>query len=111
MTDRPRFVINCDGTKSEPHEPAVVMVYARDSDGTWLPIHSAIRHGKQLILPESGYLPDSNQFDLPCPEHNCEYRFRHPVDRVSEVLDKLLAAGELEASLRFLDAALRRHAP
>jgi hypothetical protein len=106
--DRPRVVIVCDGHDGKggkPHRPVVVALYAVDSDGTLLPIHSAIRDdGKPLILPESGLRPVAGQFDWPCPRRGCTYRFRHPVDAVGSAL---LRIGRPEVSLRELDRELR----
>lgn len=113
--ERPRVVIVCDGKDghrghpSKLHRPAVIAVYARDSDGTLLPIHSALRYGgnRELILPESGYRPTTGQFDFPaCPNRRCGYIFRHPVSRVTGALERLLPAGG-EVSLRKLEAELR----
>jgi hypothetical protein len=109
--ERPRFVITCDGTERKPHRPAIVAVYARedDDDGTWwMPIHSAVRgEGKDLILPETGHRPESNQFDWPCPNRRCDYRFRADAVQVSKVLADLMDNGDSEASLRRLDSELR----
>lgn len=108
MTDRPRFIVMCDGTDSKPHKPGLVALYTRDTDGTWLPIHSAIRDGgKQLVLPDSGYRPESGQFDWPCPNRRCGYRFRASTDRVAQILDRFLDAGQTEESLRRIEHKLR----
>ena len=104
---RPRVVINCDGVGDKAHRPALIALFARDSDGTLLPIHSGVRSGgKELILPESGYRPVAGQWNWPCPNRRCSYRFRAPVERVAEALDRLLPAGG-EASLRELEQELR----
>lgn len=109
MSDRHRFVITCDGTEKKRHKPTVVAIYARDDDGTWLPIHSGFRaNGGDLTLPESGYRPEAGQFEWPCPEHHCTYRFRADVTQTAGVLDRLMQAGESGGSLRLIDEALRR---
>lgn len=112
MSDRPRVAIVCDGTAGRKnrrrHEPVIVAVYACDSDGTLLPVHSGIRaDGRQLVLPKSGIRPTESQFDWPCPRRDCTYRFRHPVAAVTAVL---LRMGKAEVTLRELDAELLRHA-
>jgi hypothetical protein len=108
VSGRPRFVILCDGTGEKPHKPVIVAVYARDDDGTWLPIHSATRDGKCLVMPDTGYRADAGQFDWPCRNRRCMYKFRADAGQVGSVLDRLLAAGQTSASLRLIDAALRR---
>jgi len=103
--DRPRVTIVCDGSDTRQHRPAVVALYAMDSDGTMMPVHSALRgDGEWLILPESGLRPVAGQFDWPCPNRRCSYRFRHPVDVVTAALLRL---GSPEVSLRELDRELR----
>lgn len=106
--DRPRVAIVCDGKGGKGHRPAVVAHYAIDTDGTMLPIHSALRaDGEWLILPESGLRPVAGQFDWPCPNRRCTYRFRAPVETVTAALLRL---GSAEVSLRDIDAELQRHA-
>lgn len=107
MSDRPQFTITCDGIATRPHKPAIVAVYARDDDGTWLPIHSAIRDGKTVVLPESGYRTTAGQFNWPCPNRRCSYQFRAAVERVNAALDRLLADGQADTTLRHLDGELR----
>lgn len=107
MKERPRFVINCDGVEGKPHKPTVVAVYARDDDGTWLPVHSGVRDGKWFVMPDSGYRPAAGQFDWPCRNRRCTYRFRADAARVSAVLDKFMGDGESNATLRRIDEELR----
>jgi len=108
VSERPRVTIVCDGKDGRPHRAAVVALYAMDSDGTMMPVHSALRgDGKHLILPDSGLRPVAGQFDWPCPNRRCTYRFRHPVDAVTAALLRLAAP---EVSLREIDADLQRHA-
>jgi hypothetical protein len=105
---RPRFVITCDGTDIKRHKPAIVAIYARDDDGTWLPVHSGVRDGgKELIIPETGYRSEAGQFDWPCSNRRCPYRFRADTAQVAQILDRFLAAGAHEVPLRLIDEELR----
>jgi hypothetical protein len=113
MTDRPRVAIVCDGTDGKKnrhrHDPVIVAVYACDTDGTLLPIHSGIRaDGRQLVLPSSGLRPDNNQFAWACPRRGCRYQLVAPIPAVTAALLRL---GQPEVTLRDVDAELRRHAP
>lgn len=110
MSDRPQFTITCDGIGDKPHKPAIVAVYARDHDGTWLPHYSAVRDGKDVLIRKTGDNAEAGQFDWRCPQRRCTYRFRAAAGRVSSVLDRLLDAGCDEAPLRFIDQALRHTA-
>lgn len=107
--DRPRITIVCDGSDTRRHRPAIVALYAMDSDGTMMPIHSAVRiDGKPLILPESGLRPVAGQFDWPCPNRRCPFVFRAPVEAVTAALLRLsvpeVSLREIEHELRHTDA-------
>jgi hypothetical protein len=113
MSERPRFVITCDGTKGQRHELQIVRIYARDHDGTWLPILTAVRDGKDVFLPAAPdyVLPragDIAQYYWPCQNRHCPYEFRADAAKVNRLMDQLLEAGLHEAPLRFIDKALRR---
>lgn len=114
MTDRPRFLITCEGTTAKPHKPEAVAVHTRfdpgpgEAHGFWAPTYSGVTpDGASLILGRDKVNADRNQFTWPCPRRDCSYEFRHDQARVNAVLDRLHAAGIHERSLKFLDAALR----